>query len=291
MATLLKAQRTRALDIYNSNEITESDLDEILSFAPNRLKHAQITEIRKKLIPLINLQFDLLRIPRSVIASFEPSQLGTIIGTLIDACIPELINLFPDNLAIKTIGLSKAPGQIGDRENYPDFHSKDGFRFELKMLFVDCEEAITKRPPTPLEPSARLTQKVTLKNVEYDKDLLLILAYSLKPDSTGKRFSPTIINIGLFSVFECILARDIRLSTGGGRWFGDFETPTILSKSGKLKTREHLNIFDYGRKESENKDFNEDTNFGKLKRIPLKSLQNFIRDCGCNSANSNLLEF
>jgi hypothetical protein len=32
----------------------------------------------------------------------------------------------------------------------------------------------------------------------------------------------------------------------------------------------------YGRKESEGKDFNEDTNFGKLKRIPHPKLQGFL---------------
>ena len=35
----------------------------------------------------------------------------------------------------------------------------------------------------------------------------------------------------------------------------------------------------YGRKESEGKDFNEDTNFGKLKRIPHPNLQAFLRKC------------
>src|ERR1039457_3654042 len=38
-----------------------------------------------------------------------------------------------------------------------------------------------------------------------------------------------------------------------------------------------LDTSSYGRKESEGKDFNEDTNFGKLKRIPHPGLQTFLR--------------
>ncbi|WP_288175448.1 hypothetical protein [Sporofaciens musculi] len=33
----------------------------------------------------------------------------------------------------------------------------------------------------------------------------------------------------------------------------------------------------YGRKENEGKDLNEDTNFGKLKRIPYGPLQEYIK--------------
>jgi hypothetical protein len=37
-----------------------------------------------------------------------------------------------------------------------------------------------------------------------------------------------------------------------------------------------LDLSSYGRNESEGKDFNEDTNFGKLKRIPHARLQQFL---------------
>ncbi len=68
------------------------------------------------------------------------------------------------------------------------------------------------------------------------------------------------------------------MTDSGGRWFGKYETPTILSKRGrrKLKRGEPLDTSSYGRKESEEKDFNEDTNFGKLKRIPHPKLQAFL---------------
>ena len=136
-----------------------------------------------------------------------------------------------------------------------------------------------KKPPTPREPSARLTQKVTFKNVLPEKDLLLVIAYNLEENSLMKNcFSPTIKSIGLFPVIDCIMSRDNRMYREGGGWFGNLDTPTVLSKIGKLKLRrgESLDYSTYGRKENERKDFNEDTNFGKLKRIPYEPLQKFL---------------
>jgi hypothetical protein len=68
---------------------------------------------------------------------------------------------------------------------------------------------------------------------------------------------------------------------GAGRWFGNYETPCVISKIGaeKLANGQVLNTTSYGRKESEGKDFNEDTNFGKLKRTPLPALQTFLKKC------------
>ena len=58
----------------------------------------------------------------------------------------------------------------------------------------------------------------------------------------------------------------------------NYETPAILSKIGKAKVDKGKKVdkTSYGRKESEGYDFNEDTNFGKLKRIPLEGLQRFL---------------
>jgi hypothetical protein len=47
-----------------------------------------------------------------------------------------------------------------------------------------------------------------------------------------------------------------------------------------------LDESNYGRKESEGKDYNEDTNFGKLKRIPYKPLQVFLKSVGANYMSS-----
>ena len=137
-----------------------------------------------------------------------------------------------------------------------------------------------KKPPTPREPSARLTQKVTFKNVKPDKDLLLVIAYALMENKSKPGFySPSIIDFGLFPVYECILARDRRMYNCHGGWFGNFETPTILSNRGNLKLSrgQAIDYSAYGRKENEGKDLNEDTNFGKLKRIPYRPLQNYIK--------------
>ena len=58
--------------------------------------------------------------------------------------------------------------------------------------------------------------------------------------------------------------------------------PCILSKIGNLKVQSDKPLDDtqYGRKEQEGKDFNEDTNFGKLKRVPYKPLQLFLKKHG-----------
>ena len=144
-----------------------------------------------------------------------------------------------------------------------------------------------KSPPTLREASARLTQKVTLKNIDPSNDVLMVLAYQLQiVKSEPEIVSPTIIDIGLFPVIDCILARDKRLTERGGKWFGDYETPAVLSKKGKSKKKlgQVVDYLQYGRKASEAKDFNEDTNFGKLKRIPFKPLQEFLKKHGATYA-------
>ena len=94
-------------------------------------------------------------------------------------------------------------------------------------------------------------------------------------------------DLGIFPVIECVLARDYRLDQNGGRWFGNYQTPTILSKQGKAKQKAGipLDFTSYGRKENEGKDFNEDTNFGKLHRIPYISLQEFLAKNGISSVS------
>ena len=92
-------------------------------------------------------------------------------------------------------------------------------------------------------------------------------------------FSPTIIDFEIFPVYDCILARDRRMYESNGGWVGLFETPAILSNSGKRKMDANLAIdySAYGRKENEGKDLNEDTNFGKWKRIPYDPLRQYIK--------------
>ena len=202
-----------------------------------------------------------------------------------DACIPELPSLLAhkEQSSLAGVGLSKHEGILGDREGYPDYRHDSGKRLELKLLYKDPEGVQMKKPPTPREPSARLTQKVTVKNVDPTTDVLMVLAYQLRPLPEHQEFySPTIVDVGLFSMIDCITARDDRLAKSGGRWFGDYETPCVPSRRGrqKLARGEPLDASQYGRKESEGKDFNEDTNFGKLKRVPYFPLQLYLRKHG-----------
>ncbi|WP_164007938.1 hypothetical protein [Pyxidicoccus trucidator] len=191
-----------------------------------------------------------------------------------DAMIPHLAKEMPN------VGLTKHRGIMGDREGYPDYEHVLGFRLELKLLYDDNPELKTKKPSTKREASARLTQKVTVKNVYPAKDAMLLIAYQLQDwDDDSSVVSPTIIDLAVLSMIELVEARDQRLEKGGGRWFGNFETPTVISKIGRAKRKLNklLDLSGYGRKESEGRDFNEDTNFGKLKRIPHAELQAFLK--------------
>ena len=243
-----------------------------------------LTSLEEALKPLCGTTVDYLKLPAEMGMEIEPSQVGTIVGTLTDLLLPRIA-------LEKGIGLKKAVsfgGTLGEREGYPDFqHDDAGYRIELKGAFRDNANVKMKKPPTPREPSARLTQKVTEKNVDADRDALLVLVYELEPRRDDPSLlSPTIVNLGLFPVIECVRARDARMTSGGGRWFGDYQTPTILSAIGKKNLRAGiaLDLQNYGRKKDEGRDFNEDTNFGKLKRIPYRPLQEFLRDNGCQFA-------
>ena len=245
------------------------------------IKNEEIAQLKEDLKPLIGVQFDILSIPKSVMSDIEPSQVGTIVGTLMDASIPVLDKMptTDESGEFPNVGITQHAGILGDREGYPDYMHTSGKRLELKLVFVDNPKVKMKKPATPREPSARLTQKVTVKNVKPSQDLLLVIAYQLAENKQRKGYySPTIKDFDLFPVIECINARDQRMINSGGRWFGNYETPTILSKIGrqKLKAGIELDTSSYGRKESEGKDFNEDTNFGKLKRIPYMPLQAFL---------------
>jgi hypothetical protein len=240
-----------------------------------RITEQQLYSLRAELQPLIGTEFTNLALPNAALQAFEPSQIGTIVGALMDALLPHLSD-------IPQVGLTKHEGILGDREGYPDYKHDSGLRVELKLLYVDNPNLNMKRPPTKREPSARLTQKVTMKNVRPPTDTMLLLAYQLRPQSRDSTaVSPVIIDQKVFSMIELVEARDKRLTSGGGMWFGNYETPAVLSKIGiaKVKEGKPVDTTTYGRKESEGKDFNEDTNFGKLKRIPHPKLQEFLRKC------------
>jgi len=245
---------------------------------PSRITNNEIGALTAQMQGLIGVQFDSLTLPAVGLLAFEPSQVGTIVGTLMDALIPHLPNA-------DKIGLKKAPGILGEREGYPDYTHGE-FRLELKLIYVDNPSLTMKRPPTRREPSARLTQKVTVKNVDPRKDAMLLISYQLEENREHKEsVSPTIIDFRLYPMIDLIAARDLRLTKGGGRWSGDYQTSLIISKIGKKKRalNQPLDATSFGRKENEGKDYNEDTNFGKLARIPYPPLKSFITECQARS--------
>ena len=238
---------------------------------PAEITPEQIKALRTGLEPLIGLRIDWLSIPGPALPGFEPSQVAVIVNTLLDAALPqiELFQTNPENLAIlQKVGLMKAPRLIGQREGYPDYIDRSGYRLELKGLFVDNAELGLKRPPTQREPSARLKDNVTERVVNPAKDVLMLAAAQLQMFEGNCH--PVIIDVELFSMIECIRARDARLLKAG-RWLND-KIPQVVKTTSQEKFRRGEPLTDG--------DYEKDTNFGKLKRIPYPPLQTFMRKHG-----------
>lgn len=241
---------------------------------PAVISSEEIIALKKKFDCLIGLKINWLSLPAISLDGFEPSQLAVIVNTLIDAALPQIKLLGNDEENIEILsklGLSKSPRDIGEREAYPDYITDSGYRVELKGLFVDNIELNMRRPPTAREPSARLKENVTMDVINPKTDVLLIAAVQFKEENNV--CTPEIVDIGVFSMVECIKARDLRLSESSGRWFG--KMPKVISLTGRVKLRRGVSISDL----SED-DFQKDTNFGKLKRIPHKPLQDFLKKHG-----------
>lgn len=236
------------------------------------ISEKEITELRKAFEPLVGLKITWLSIPGGALAGFEPSQLAVIVNTLLDGILPQIEYLAADAEnanKLKGVGLSKSPSSIGQRESYPDYVHVSGKRVELKGLFVDNTALTLKRPPTDREPSARLKENVTMDVIDPKNDALLIAAVQLREDEKG-RCSPYIIDIGVFSMVACVRARDGRLSDAGGKWIGGLPKVVKKASMSKFKKGNRLSV----------SDFEKDTNFGKLKRIPYPPLQEFMRKHG-----------
>jgi hypothetical protein len=232
----------------------------------------ELETLRQVFQPLVGLKINWLSIPNQALPGFEPGQIAVIVNTLLDAILPQIEHLATDEenaKRLRGIGLSKAPGTIGQREGYPDYVHASGKRVELKGLFVDNPSLPMKRPPTAREPSARLKENVTMDVIHPANDALLLAAAQLKEDESGD-CSPYIIDIGVFSMVECVRARDARLASAGGRWID--EIPKVVKKTSmsRFASGKRLNAGD----------FEKDTNFGKLKRIPYPPLQDFMRKHG-----------
>lgn len=238
--------------------ITKSDLD----------------RLSKDFACLIGTKISWLSLPVESLHGFEPSQIAVIVNTLLDAAMPQiqLLAVDADNAKkLNQLGITKAPGQIGERESYPDYVHVSGKRVELKGLFIDSPELDLKRPPTQREPSARLKENVTIDQINPDKDILLVAAVQIH--IIDGNCYPVIVDIGLFPMVDVINARDRRLADAGGKWFGG--TPKVVNNAGRRKLKGGSTYADLT-----NDDFERDTNFGKLKRIPYEPLQAFMRKHG-----------
>jgi hypothetical protein len=231
----------------------------------------EIQALQQQFEVLIGLRVDWLSLPQQALPGFEPSQIAVIVNTLLDAALPqiELLATNPENRKkLEHLGLSKAPGEIGDRESYPDYIHASGYRVELKGLFVDNPSLDLKRPSTRREPSARLKENITMENVDPAKDVLMLAAVQLR-EFDGLCY-PVIVDVGIFSMVECIHARDDRLISLGGRWHNG--VPQVIQRASSAKYRDGLPLTD--------SDYQKDTNFGKLKRIPYPPLQEFMYKLG-----------
>lgn len=231
------------------------------------ITNEELEALRKTLQPLIGLRINWLTLPNQALTGFEPSQLAVIVNTLLDGILPqiELLATDDENLEIlKKIGFKKAPKLLGEREGYPDYIHISGKRVELKGHFVDNAKLNIKRPPTQREPSARLKENITMDIIQPENDALLIAAVQLVEAENW--CSPVIVDMGIFSMVECIRARDKRLIDTGGKFINNM--PKVMSVKGRLK---HMN-----NEELTNADYEKDTNFGKLKRIPYQPLQDFL---------------
>jgi hypothetical protein len=231
----------------------------------------EIQALQQQFEVLIGLRVDWLSLPQQALPGFEPSQIAVIVNTLLDAALPqiELLATNPENRKkLEHLGLSKAPGEIGDRESYPDYIHASGYRVELKGFFVDNPSLDLKRPSTRREPSARLKENITMENVDPAKDVLMLAVVQLR-EFDGLCY-PVIVDVGIFSMVECIHARDDRLISLGGRWHNG--VPQVIQRASSAKYRDGLPLTD--------SDYQKDTNFGKLKRIPYPPLQEFMYKLG-----------
>ena len=236
------------------------------------IKPEQLDVLRRAFGPLMGLRISWLSIPGPALAGFEPSQIAVIVNTLLDGILPQIQYLSTDAEnaeRLRRIGLSKAPGTIGEREGYPDYVHVSGLRVELKGLFVDNPSLKLKRPPTPREPSARLKENITKDLVNAQSDALLVAAVQLQEERDHAY--PFIIDLGIFSMIEVVKARDDSLSRRRGKWVNG--VPMVVKQASNKKASDTLTDADYEK----------DTNFGKLARIPYRPLEAFLAKHGAET--------
>lgn len=235
------------------------------------ISQEDLNSLKDKFKAFIGLRIDWLSIPADALEGFEPSQIAVIINTLLDAALPQIEYLkvgAANSEKLNNLKLSKPTRTVGQRESYPDYVLDSDHRVELKGLFVDNTSLNLKRPPTKREPSARLKENITLNDIDSKKDVLLVAAVRL--EKIDNSCVPVVIDIDLFPMIECIKARDKRLLDSGGKWINGM--PSVISNNGQQKIKKNISLTD--------NDYEKDTNFGKLKRIPYEPLQSFMKKHG-----------
>src|SRR5258708_12220698 len=86
-----------------------------------RISENTINDVRRALRPLLGVRLNVLNLPRAVLSEFEPSQVGTIVGTLVDACLPQLHLIAADPTPLKKVGLANHAGLLKAPDGYPPF--------------------------------------------------------------------------------------------------------------------------------------------------------------------------
>ncbi len=81
-----------------------------------KITPAEIDALGKALSSLLGIQLPVLNIPKDILLGFEPSQIGTIVGAIMDACIPQLSAILPGNELLAKLGLAKCGREIVERE-------------------------------------------------------------------------------------------------------------------------------------------------------------------------------
>lgn len=240
-----------------------------------------ISYISSKLQPLIGMRVPSLALPKDALINMEPGALGTLAGSVIDAALPDL-----GCYGLKDVGLKRSPGHAGQRASYPDYTIPGStLRAEHKALYVaPLSDHVTMNvPPTPREASGRIKENIRIETIDAENDALIISVYRFDPQADKPEiFSPKIIDVGVFPMIEIVRARDYDFNMRGGLWFDNGETPAVVSKQGqaKLARGERLNKKSYGNKKNGGCDYNKDTNFGKLERIPYKPLHELLKKHG-----------
>jgi hypothetical protein len=118
-----------------------------------------------------------------------------------------------------------------------------------------------------------------VETVDPGRDALLVAAAQLQVVDGWA--CPVIVDLGVFSMIECVEARDSRLGASPGAWFG--KVPKVLSTASRKLLRDGRLLTSL-----DESAYLRDTNFGKLNRIPHRPLLEYLRKHGYSPAGSGM---